>query len=35
MDNSAEPFENWFQTRYETKAKREGRETRYLTFRKA
>ena len=35
MDNSAEPFENWFQTRYEAKAKREGRETRYLTFRKA
>jgi tRNA (guanine-N7-)-methyltransferase len=32
--NSAEPFENWFQTRYEAKAKREGRETRYLTFRK-
>ncbi len=30
--NSAEPFENWLQTRYEAKAKREGRETRYLTF---
>jgi tRNA (guanine-N7-)-methyltransferase len=30
--NSAEPFENWFRTRYEAKAKREGRETRYLTF---
>ena len=28
----AEPFENWFQTRYEAKAKREGRETRYLSF---
>lgn len=32
--NSNEPFENWLQTRYEAKAKREGRETRYLTFRK-
>jgi tRNA (guanine-N7-)-methyltransferase len=31
-DNLSEPFENWFQTRYETKAKREGRETQYLTF---
>ena len=31
--NSTEPFENWLQTRYETKAKREGRESRYLTFR--
>jgi tRNA (guanine-N7-)-methyltransferase len=30
--NSTEPFENWLQTRYEAKAKREGRETRYLTF---
>ena len=30
--NSSEPFANWFQTRYEAKAKREGRETRYLTF---
>ena len=30
--NLSEPFENWFQTRYETKAKREGRETQYLTF---
>jgi tRNA (guanine-N7-)-methyltransferase len=30
--NSAEPFENWFRTRYEAKAKREERETRYLTF---
>jgi tRNA (guanine-N7-)-methyltransferase len=30
--NSAEPFENWFRTRYEAKAKREGRETRYLRF---
>ena len=34
VSNSPEPFENWFQTRYEAKAKREGRETRYLTFRK-
>jgi tRNA (guanine-N7-)-methyltransferase len=32
--NSTEPFENWLQTRYETKAKREGRESRYLTFRR-
>jgi tRNA (guanine-N7-)-methyltransferase len=30
--NSAEPFGNWIQTRYEAKAKREGRESRYLTF---
>ena len=35
VSNSAEPFENWFQTRYEAKAKREGRETRYLTFRRS
>ena len=34
VSNSVEPFENWFETRYEAKAKREGRETRYLTFRK-
>ena len=34
VGNSAEPFENWFQTRYEAKAKREGRETRYLAFRR-
>ncbi len=32
--DSAEPYENWFQTRYEVKAKREGRETQYLIFRK-
>jgi tRNA (guanine-N7-)-methyltransferase len=32
VGNLAEPFENWFQTRYEAKAKREGRETRYLWF---
>ena len=34
VSNSPEPFENWFRTRYEAKAKREGRETRYLTFKK-
>ncbi len=28
-----EPFENWIETRYEVKAVREGRTTRYLTFR--
>lgn len=32
VGNSPEPFENWLQTRYETKAKREGRESRYLAF---
>ncbi len=32
LSNSGEPFENWIQTRYEAKAKREGRETRYLRF---
>ena len=32
ISNEAEPFQNWFQTRYEGKAKREGRETRYLRF---
>ncbi len=30
--NSAEPFEDWVVTRYETKAKREGRMSRYLTY---
>ena len=35
VSNSGDPYENWFQTRYEAKAKREGRETRYLTFRNA
>ena len=35
VGNFSEPFENWIQTRYEAKAKREGRETRYLTFRRA
>jgi len=29
---STQPFENWVRTRYETKAKREGRETVYLQF---
>ncbi len=32
LSNSGEPFENWIETRYEAKAKREGRETRYLRF---
>jgi tRNA (guanine-N7-)-methyltransferase len=32
VSNSSEPLENWIQTRYEAKAKREGRESRYLTF---
>jgi tRNA (guanine-N7-)-methyltransferase len=32
VSNLTKPFENWLQTRYEAKAKREGRETRYLTF---
>jgi tRNA (guanine-N7-)-methyltransferase len=32
LSDSATPYDNWFQTRYEAKAKREGRETRYLTF---
>ncbi len=35
LRDSGEPYENWFQTRYEAKAKREGRETRYLTFTKS
>lgn len=35
VGNLSEPFENWFQTRYEAKAKHEGRETRYLTFTRA
>jgi tRNA (guanine-N7-)-methyltransferase len=34
VGNSAEPFENWFQTRYEAKARREGRETTYLAYAK-
>lgn len=32
LSNSAEPFENWLQTRYEAKARREGRSSRYLRF---
>lgn len=32
--NSARPYENWIRTRYEAKAIREGRTTRYLTFEK-
>ena len=32
--NSTQPFEDWRQTRYEAKAKREGRETEYLRFRR-
>ena len=32
MSNSDKPLENWFQTRYEAKAKREGRISRYLWF---
>ncbi len=32
LSDSAEPFANWFETRYEAKAKREGRKTRYLRF---
>ncbi len=35
LSNTGEPFENWIQTRYEAKAKREGRETRYLRFGRA
>ncbi len=30
----AQPFENWIQTRYEAKARREGRASAYLTFRR-
>ena len=30
--DSAQPFENWTQTRYEAKAVREGRTPAYLTF---
>lgn len=35
VSNSAEPFGDWVQTRYEAKARREGRTTRYLEFRRA
>jgi len=34
VSNATAPFENWFQTRYEAKAKREGRETIYLAYAK-
>ncbi len=30
----AQPFENWIETRYEAKARREGRSSAYLTFRR-
>lgn len=30
--DASEPFENWMQTRYEAKAKREGRESSYLRY---
>ena len=33
--NPAQPFENWVQTRYEAKARREGRGSAYLRFKKA
>ncbi len=33
--DSARPFEDWIETRYETKARREGRVTAYLMFRKS
>lgn len=33
--NSAVPFENWLQTRYEAKAVREGRSSHYLIFMKS
>ncbi len=32
LSNSGDPYEHWVETRYEAKAKREGRSTRYLTF---
>lgn len=31
----AQPYENWIETRYESKARREGRGSAYLRFRKA
>ena len=34
VSDPQEPFENWIQTRYEAKARREGRETAYLRFRR-
>jgi tRNA (guanine-N7-)-methyltransferase len=33
--NAAEPYEDWIETRYEAKARREGRGSRYLTFRRS
>jgi tRNA (guanine-N7-)-methyltransferase len=35
LSNVADPFENWVETRYEAKARREGRTSRYLSFRRA
>ena len=35
VNDRAEPFENWIETRYEAKAKREGRVPAYLTFRRS
>lgn len=32
MSDAAAPFENWLPTRYEAKARREGRVSRYLSF---
>ena len=32
QSNAPEPYENWVETRYEAKARREGRSSRYLTF---
>ena len=32
--DSAQPYENWIQTRYEAKARREGRGSNYLRFKK-
>ena len=30
----SQPYENWIETRYEAKARREGRGSRYLRFRR-
>jgi tRNA (guanine-N7-)-methyltransferase len=32
--DASEPYENWIQTRYEAKARREGRGSSYLRFRR-
>jgi tRNA (guanine-N7-)-methyltransferase len=32
LSNMGDPYEHWVETRYEAKAKREGRSTRYLMF---